>query len=103
MPAGDATTGPAVGELVTGQSKDIFLRYEVLDQPTSDGDVYTATAVAAAGPVGAEIPDPLPGNNIITERTTKFHVSSILAKLDAHNRTEAVKIAAQRGLVKLAG
>ncbi|CAG0937343.1 Response regulator protein VraR [Thermoflexales bacterium] len=38
---------------------------------------------------------------VITERTTKFHVSSILAKLDARNRTEAVKIAAQRGLVKL--
>lgn len=38
---------------------------------------------------------------VITERTTKFHVSSILAKLGAHNRTEAAKIAAQRGLVKL--
>jgi DNA-binding NarL/FixJ family response regulator len=38
---------------------------------------------------------------VITERTTKFHVSSILAKLEAANRTEAVKIAAQRGLVKL--
>ena len=37
----------------------------------------------------------------ITERTTKFHVSSILSKLEAANRTEAVKIAAQRGLVKL--
>jgi DNA-binding NarL/FixJ family response regulator len=40
---------------------------------------------------------------VITERTTKFHVSSILAKLEAANRTEAVKIAAQRGLVKLTG
>ncbi len=38
---------------------------------------------------------------VITERTTKFHVSSILAKLEAANRTEAVKIAVQRGLVKL--
>jgi DNA-binding NarL/FixJ family response regulator len=40
---------------------------------------------------------------VITERTTKFHVSSILAKLEAVNRTEAVKIAAQRGWVKLTG
>ena len=38
----------------------------------------------------------------VTERTVKFHVSSILAKLEAGNRTEAVRIAAQRGLVDLA-
>ena len=35
----------------------------------------------------------------ITERTVKFHVSSLLAKLDAGNRTEAVTIAMSRGLV----
>ena len=38
---------------------------------------------------------------VITERTVKFHVSSILRKLDAGNRTEAVSIAAQHGLVDL--
>jgi DNA-binding NarL/FixJ family response regulator len=37
----------------------------------------------------------------ITERTVKFHVSSLLAKLGAANRTEAVRIAAQRGLIEL--
>ncbi|MDJ0757645.1 MAG: response regulator transcription factor [Ardenticatenaceae bacterium] len=37
----------------------------------------------------------------ITERTVKFHVSSILAKLGAGNRTEAVTIAAQRGIIDL--
>lgn len=37
----------------------------------------------------------------ITERTVKFHISSILGKLDAGNRTEAVTIALQRGLVEL--
>jgi DNA-binding NarL/FixJ family response regulator len=37
----------------------------------------------------------------ITERTVKFYVSAILGKLGAGNRTEAVTIAAQRGLVKL--
>jgi DNA-binding NarL/FixJ family response regulator len=38
---------------------------------------------------------------VISERTVKFHVSAILAKLGAGNRTEAVTIAAQRGLVNL--
>lgn len=40
---------------------------------------------------------------VITERTVKFHISSILGKLGAGNRTEALTIAAQRGLVKLSG
>lgn len=38
---------------------------------------------------------------VITERTVKFHISSILGKLGAGNRTEAVRIAAQMGLVDL--
>ena len=37
----------------------------------------------------------------IAQRTAKFHVGSILAKLGAGNRTEAVTIAAQRGLIEL--
>jgi len=38
---------------------------------------------------------------VISERTAKFHVSSIMSKLGATNRTEAVALAAQRGLVTL--
>jgi DNA-binding NarL/FixJ family response regulator len=37
----------------------------------------------------------------ITERTVKFHVSSIMGKLGAGNRTEVVTLAAQFGLIDL--
>lgn len=36
-----------------------------------------------------------------TERTIKFHVSSILSKLDAENRTEAVTTAVSRGIISM--
>ena len=37
----------------------------------------------------------------ITEGTVKLHVSSILGKLGAADRTEAVTVALQRGLIRL--
>lgn len=38
---------------------------------------------------------------VISERTAKFHVSSIMGKLGASNRTEAVSLAAQHNLIQL--
>jgi DNA-binding NarL/FixJ family response regulator len=35
----------------------------------------------------------------ITERTVKFHVASILNRLDAENRAQAVAIATERHLI----
>ncbi len=37
----------------------------------------------------------------ITKRTVKFHVTTILSKLNAHNRTEAVDIGLKRGFLDL--
>lgn len=51
----------------------------------------------AQGLQNKEIADQL----YISERTAKFHVSAILRKLGASNRTEAVALAAQKGLVKI--
>jgi DNA-binding NarL/FixJ family response regulator len=40
---------------------------------------------------------------VISERTVKFHVSAILSKLGAGNRTEAVTMAVQQGVISLPG
>jgi DNA-binding NarL/FixJ family response regulator len=37
----------------------------------------------------------------VTERTVKFHLSAIMGRLGAANRTEAVALAAQLGLIEL--
>ena len=37
----------------------------------------------------------------ISDQTVKFHVASIIGKLDAVNRTDAVRRAARRGLIDL--
>jgi DNA-binding NarL/FixJ family response regulator len=40
------------------------------------------------------------GLQVVTEHTVKAHVKSILAKLDAIGRTEAIAIAIKRGIIE---
>lgn len=65
VPAGNATTGAAVGELASGQSKDIFLRAEVLDSPAATGDIVVNSAT-----VSANEPDTFAANDTEGEQTT---------------------------------
>jgi len=37
---------------------------------------------------------------VVTERTVKFHVSSVMGKLGATNRTEMVALANQQGVLR---
>jgi DNA-binding NarL/FixJ family response regulator len=52
-------------------------------------------ALIAQGKTNREIA----GTLVISERTVKFHASSILRKLGASNRTEAVRLATERGWI----
>jgi DNA-binding NarL/FixJ family response regulator len=66
-----------------------------LDAPTPRE--VEVLGLLALGMLNKEIADELG----ISERTVKFHVSALLSKLGAGNRTEAVRIAVQRGLVQM--
>ncbi|GIW09106.1 MAG: response regulator transcription factor [Chloroflexi bacterium] len=72
------------------------LRRQPLAEPLTEREVEVLSLVAQ-GLRNKEIAQRL----VITERTVKFHVSIILQKLGAGTRTEAVRIALERGLIQL--
>ncbi|MCE2440705.1 MAG: response regulator transcription factor [Candidatus Latescibacteria bacterium] len=106
----------AMGYLLKGAPReDVFRAVRVVNEGGSllepavasrfldsinDPDALTARQkevlkLIATGLLNKEIADRL----YISERTVKFHVSEILAKLGAGNRTEAVAIATGKGLI----
>lgn len=91
----------AGGSLLQPVVASRLLRQVSRDQASSPESLTPREAevlgLLAQGLLNKEIADRLS----ISERTAKFHVSAILGKLGADNRTEAVAIAAQRGLIKM--
>ena len=68
---------------------------------TPNNIVLSERETAVLRPIAAGLPNKLIAAQLtITQRTVKFHVSAILAKLGADNRTEAVALARSRGLIR---
>jgi DNA-binding NarL/FixJ family response regulator len=68
--------------------------------PSGGGPVLTARETEVLRLLATGLPNKQIARSLgITERTVKFHVSSLLHKLGAESRTQAASIALQRGLV----
>ena len=92
---GGSLLQPLVASKLLGQMRAVGERERAGGGSLSPREVEVL-AVLAQGLQNKEIADRLS----ISERTVKFHVSAILRKLGAGNRTEAVAMASQRGIIK---
>lgn len=87
---------PTLGSPLAGQTAPGGAALEAPDERLTPRELEVLRLVAL-GLSNKEIASRL----VISEHTAKFHVAAILSKLGAASRTEAVHIAAQRGLVAL--
>lgn len=73
-----------------------------VSQPTTETEALTPRELEVLHLVAQGLPNKeIAQELVISERTVKFHVSSIMGKLGAGNRTEAVSLATQQGLIDL--
>jgi NarL family two-component system response regulator LiaR len=90
---GGAYLDPSISSLVMGRLSHRGPRPNQADLSARESSVLR---LLAEGKRNKEIADSL----LISERTVKFHVSALMQKLDASNRTEAVTKAIVQGLVR---
>jgi DNA-binding NarL/FixJ family response regulator len=73
-----------------------------LPQRTGSGEELTARELEVLGLLASGLSNKAIARRLdISEHTAKFHVGSVLAKLGASSRTEAVALAARRALLSL--
>ncbi len=95
----------AAGELLVSPTSNSV--ENGLDSRSAPGGVDSADSLTARErEVLQLVAEGLPNKNIsrrlgISEHTVKFHVASVMTKLGAASRTEAVHLAARRGAVSL--
>lgn len=89
--AGGSLLGPAVTNRLLGR----------LGEDPRDASPLTPRELEVLSLVARGLPNAAIARDLfISERTVKFHVGSILAKLGARNRTEAARVATERGLIE---
>ena len=76
-------------------------RFSEASSLTATPDMLTPREVEVLALVAQGLPNKEIAERLaISQRTVKFHVSSIMGKLGAANRTEAVAFAVQQGLIE---
>ncbi len=91
--AGIIVLAPPIAREITWPARDIG---------APDAPALTKREDQVLRLVAAGLPNKMIAHELgISEHTVKFHVGAILSKLDARSRTEAVTLAARRGLLTL--